>query len=67
MIAKASRNSRKEAATTPKRASAARDAERAKRQNDLLDEGLRETFPASDPVSVVRLRQGLPSPSKKPA
>lgn len=27
-----------------------------KRQNALLDEGLQETFPASDPVSVVRLR-----------
>lgn len=25
----------------------------AKRQNDLLDEALKETFPASDPVSVV--------------
>ena len=29
--------------------------ERAKRQNDLLDEALKETFPASDPVSVVRV------------
>lgn len=25
------------------------DAEQAKRQDDLLDEGLLETFPASDP------------------
>ena len=33
-----------------------KDSVRAKRQNELLDEGLRETFPASDPVSVVRLK-----------
>ncbi|MEA3065471.1 MAG: hypothetical protein QOJ27_1923 [Sphingomonadales bacterium] len=25
------------------------------RQNDLLDEALKETFPASDPTSVYRL------------
>ncbi len=30
-------------------------ADRKKRQNALLDEGLKETFPASDPVSVVRI------------
>jgi len=30
--------------------------DRARRQNELLDEGLDETFPASDPVSVVRLK-----------
>ena len=30
-------------------------AERRRRQSELLDEGLIETFPASDPVSVVRL------------
>lgn len=30
-------------------------AKREKRQEDLLDEGLRETFPASDPVSVARV------------
>lgn len=29
------------------------DEDRAKRQNDLLDHGLEETFPASDPVSIV--------------
>lgn len=29
---------------------------RAQRQSDLLDDALRETFPASDPVSVFRLR-----------
>ena len=28
----------------------------AQRQSDLLDEGLKETFPASDPVSVVRIQ-----------
>ena len=28
---------------------------RAKRQNELLDEALEETFPASDPVSIVRI------------
>lgn len=31
------------------------DGDRAKRQNHLLDEGLKETFPASDPVSIVRV------------
>ena len=31
------------------------DRERAKRQNELLDEALQETFPASDPVSIVQL------------
>lgn len=33
----------------------AADGDRAKRQNHLLDEGLKETFPASDPVSIVRV------------
>jgi hypothetical protein len=27
----------------------------ARRQSQLLDEGLEETFPASDPVSIVRV------------
>jgi hypothetical protein len=27
----------------------------AKRQDELLDEALKETFPASDPVSVMRI------------
>jgi len=27
----------------------------ADHQNELLEEGLEETFPASDPVSVVRV------------
>lgn len=26
-----------------------------RRQDELLDEALKETFPASDPVSVIRL------------
>jgi hypothetical protein len=30
-------------------------AERARRQSQLHDEGLEETFPASDPVSIVRV------------
>jgi hypothetical protein len=42
-----------EAAATPGRAAPDRDL-RA-RQERLLDEGLDETFPASDPVAVVRL------------
>ena len=29
--------------------------DRARHQSDLLDEGLKETFPASDPLSVVRV------------
>ena len=28
---------------------------KASHQSDLLDEGLKETFPASDPVSIVRV------------
>ena len=32
-----------------------RAAQRSKRQNDLLDEALKETFPASDPVSVFQI------------
>ena len=28
----------------------------AQHQSDLLDDGLMETFPASDPVSVVRVQ-----------
>jgi hypothetical protein len=30
-------------------------AEQARRQSELLDEALMETFPASDPVSVFHL------------
>jgi hypothetical protein len=32
------------------------EADRKKKQNALLDEGLQETFPASDPVSVVQIK-----------
>lgn len=39
----------------PKTTHASPGAERKKRQNDLLDEALVETFPASDPISVFRL------------
>ena len=31
------------------------DAETHQRQEDLLDEGIEETFPASDPVSVKHI------------
>lgn len=31
-------------------------AERKRRLDDLLDEALLETFPASDPVSIVHVR-----------
>ncbi len=31
------------------------DRELADRQEDLIDEGVAETFPASDPVSVKRI------------
>jgi hypothetical protein len=37
------------------RATRPRERERARHQNALLDEGLKETFPASDPVSVARI------------
>ena len=36
-------------------AEAAPDDDRADRQEDLLDEGVEETFPASDPVSVKHI------------
>jgi hypothetical protein len=31
-----------------------RDAERREKLDDALEQGLRDTFPASDPVSVVQ-------------
>lgn len=48
-----SKPSRQEPA--PKTVHASPGAERKKRQSDLLDEALVETFPASDPISVFRL------------
>ena len=35
------------------------DREQKRRLDDVLEEGLKETFPASDPVNVVQ-----PAPSK---
>ena len=32
------------------------ETDRKKRQDALLDDGLRETFPASDPVSIVEVK-----------
>ena len=47
---------RESAAGSKRRERASPDAERKRRQSDLLDEALLETFPASDPVSVVRVK-----------
>ena len=47
---------RKPAAETKRQAGASAEAARKQRQSDLLDDALTETFPASDPVSVVRVR-----------
>ena len=55
-MTKASRSDLPASAAVPKIAKEDREAkELAKRQSELLDEALQETFPASDPVSVVRL------------
>jgi hypothetical protein len=35
---------------------ASADAARKRRQSDLLDEALLETFPASDPVSIASVK-----------
>jgi hypothetical protein len=40
---------------TPADAKQRRVAEAESHQEDLLDEGVEETFPASDPVSVKRI------------
>ncbi len=56
MMTKASRSAPATTAALPKMAKLDRKArELAERQSELLDEALQETFPASDPVSVVRL------------
>jgi hypothetical protein len=44
------------AAKSRKQAKTRSEADRKAHQNDLLDEALRETFPASDPVSVVEVK-----------
>lgn len=36
-------------------ASAVAQRSAARRQDELLDEALKETFPASDPISVIRI------------
>jgi len=56
MMTKAPRNAPATTAAVPRMAEQDRKArELADRQSELLDEALQETFPASDPVSVVRL------------
>jgi len=56
MMTKAPRSAPATTAAVPKTAELDRKArELAERQSELLDEALQETFPASDPVSVVRL------------
>ena len=44
-----------QAQAAAERADPAKQPSPARRQDDLLDEALQETFPASDPVSVIRL------------
>ena len=46
---------RQEPRDTPANPAPPTQVQQTKRQNALLDEGLKETFPASDPVSVVRV------------
>lgn len=55
MSANSGTGPRKDEAAPARRTDASSDAERKERQSDLLDEGLQETFPASDPVSVARV------------
>jgi hypothetical protein len=47
---------RKSAANSKRRERASADADRKQRQSDLLDEALLETFPASDSVSIGRVK-----------
>ena len=58
MIDKAETNAQQAAAATRDEASTAVKAPQPDlraRQEALLDEGVQETFPASDPVAVMRL------------
>jgi hypothetical protein len=48
-----SKSANREGGVDAAKVAVARRRDRAKRQNDLLDEGLKETFPASDPVSII--------------
>jgi hypothetical protein len=43
------------------------DGERRRRQEEALDEALRDTFPASDPVSIEQPAPVPPKRPKKPA
>ncbi len=47
---------RKPAARPKRREGASADAEHRQRQSDRLDEALLETFPASDSVSIGRVK-----------
>jgi hypothetical protein len=47
---------RKSAAKSKRRERASADADRKQQQSDLLDEALLETFPASDSVSIGRVK-----------
>ena len=56
MPAKPKPGQRKSVAKSKRQDGASSDAARKQRQSDLLDDALTETFPASDAVSVVRVR-----------
>ena len=47
---------------TPSEASPSEPLQKKRSEEELLDEGLDETFPASDPVSI-----GSETPKKKPS
>jgi hypothetical protein len=47
---------RKSVAKSKRRERASADADRKQQQSDLLDEALLETFPASDSVSIGRVK-----------
>jgi hypothetical protein len=50
-----------------KRETERQDGERRRRQEEALDEALRNTFPASDPVSIEQPAAAPPKRPKKPA
>ena len=43
------------------------DGERRRRQEEALDEALKNTFPASDPVSIEQPAAAPPKRPKRPA